>query len=224
MKYLMTALFSFLVYAGHAQLAKNKIFQYDWVGGLCAETCIFYDSIGFYHVGCEANFSHFGAFRYVVRNDSIILSPVRFEDYGLLRKVISEKKDSVSGIKVEAYDLFNHKMFHSSIGVYKRGRKKDKLIGSYISISAQQVKSFRKKNYYWTLQNVYPLFNNELTLEFSFSERYNLYKIYLDAPEFCLYPAKIKSWVWMEGAMKIYSATSIGYFDDPENPLTIFEY
>jgi hypothetical protein len=194
-------------YNASAQLIKKR-FYYDNYDSFCSQGYSFYDSIAFYDSGCELNFQFIGAFRYRQQNDSLILTGIPFSRFPLLKKVSRRTLPGRSGVDVEIYDIENKKLHSTSLYLFKRRKGRDSLLGTFSSFTSEQVKKYRNpKKYYWTLKNVFPFYNNEFTLSFSFDKPYNLYRIYFNAPWQCLEPADTKTWITMNNVLRIYTST-----------------
>ena len=225
MKYFLAFAFVSTFNPSQGQLIRNKVYYSLFQHHLCGDFLIFYNKIGFYEGGCEANSSELGAFRYDTKEDSVFIYPIAFDDYSLIRQIRKENLDSVPGIRLEIFDLNNSRLDPSlvSIMIFKKRKKRDKLITTVSNLSASQVQQFKKKKgYYWTPANFYPLFKNEFTLEFSFDKPYNVYRVYADAPDFCLFHADIKRWVLVTGLYKTYGPGFLGNFSSDNGMFIIF--
>ena len=215
-RFLLPVVILLLPLAASAQITKGKWYSHHMLGGLCKESFIFYDSIGYYSAGCEANSSFIGAFRYHIRGDSMILEPFRFEQFPLLARVLRTPPQDSGCITMRVTDMNSYALYNPMFRVYKKGRKKDHHIGDYKKLTPELIRRFsRSWRYYWTLMNAYPLYANEFTMEFGFKE-VGHYQFWFNAPAPCLQWAKLKDWVQVRAVLTVRNPCSIGFAGETE--------
>ena len=179
-----------------SQLQIDKCyFHYDGPGetSLCGSGYIFYDSIGFFHAGCENHHRYISAFKYSIDSNKVETEIIPYIYFSPVRKTIVRSvtglKDS---IKVFVFE-YSGQQVPAEIAIIRLKRKKDKILQTFYGYKGYATfKRPKNKKLVWTIEGLYPLFFAEV--RFNINDEFNYFELYINLPHECLMKTEGKTW------------------------------